>query len=56
MPFTGKKTISDVPCPKCGAPVEVDTWDSSDGAFTDYRCTCTNLACDYRKWEEGPDA
>jgi len=48
--------ISKVPCPKCGSPVKVRTVDSSDGAYTDYKCTCTNLKCDYEKWEEGADA
>lgn len=57
MPFDEEhKTISKVPCPKCGAPVEVTPWDSSDGAYTDYRCECTNPECDYVKWEEGADA
>lgn len=50
------KYISSAPCPKCGCAVEVETHDSSDGAYTDYKCICTNLDCDYVKWEEGADA
>lgn len=56
MPFTDGGKISPVPCPKCAWPVLVVTWDSSDGAFTDYKCTCTNPDCYYVKWEEGGDA
>lgn len=54
MPFTGEH-ISPVPCPHCGQEVLVEVWDSSDGAYTDYRCSCKNKECDYIRWEEGSD-
>jgi len=49
-------TRSDVPCPKCGSPVDVRAVDSIDGAYTDYKYTCINPKCDYVVWEEAIDA
>lgn len=44
-----------LPCRKCGAvQVTFEPWDSSDGAYTDYKYTCHT--CGATWWVDGPDA
>lgn len=43
-------------CPKCGDPMKCQTWESSDGAYEDYRYTCTNKDCHYVYWIDGIDS
>lgn len=46
---------TDTHCRKCdSATVTVQTWESHDGAYTDYRYECA--ACGHHWWIEGPDA
>ena len=53
--FTESGRMVDVPCRKCpAAQVHEREWDSSDGAYTDWKYTCT--ACGHAWWIEGSDA
>lgn len=48
-----KKT--DRECRKCGVhAVTYETWDSSDGGYTDYKYTCG--ACGHTWWIDGIDS
>lgn len=41
-------------CRKCGQQtVTVQSWDSNDGAYTDYKYTC---ACGHTWWVDGIDS
>lgn len=46
--------VSERPCPKCGGKVTCETWDSNDGAYTDYKYTCTT--CGKAWWVDGIDS
>lgn len=49
------KQKSDRACHKCCTKkVEYEAWDSSDGAYTDYKYTCTS--CGYVWWVDGIDS
>ena len=43
-------------CGKCGGPMACQTWESSDGAFEDYKYTCMNKACMHVHWVDGIDS
>lgn len=44
------------PCRKCGKPsVLMREWDSSDGAYTDYKFKCVTPGCDATWWVDGDD-
>lgn len=45
---------SERPCRECSGLVTYHTWDSSCGAYTDYRYTCTE--CGHGWWVEGSDS
>lgn len=46
--LTGEK------CPRCPDGRELhQSWDSSDGAYTDSKYTCT--VCPYTRWVDGDD-
>jgi DNA-directed RNA polymerase subunit M/transcription elongation factor TFIIS len=50
-----KPVAVDRACRKCGKrEVTMETWDSSDGAYTDEKYTCG--ACGHSWWVDGPDA
>ena len=44
--------ISRTPCPRCGSPVSVTEIDEDRG---DVRYECTQSACTYHGYEDGPD-
>ncbi len=47
--------LVDWPCKRCKYPqTEQRLWESSDGAYEDYKFTCPN--CGHSWWEEGADA
>lgn len=56
MTFTDHRTCLAV-CRQCGKTnVELDVWESSDGAYEDYRYTCMEAGCGNVWWVDGPDA
>jgi hypothetical protein len=53
--FDGDAKLVAWPCKKCGnEQTEERSWESSDGAYDDYKYTCPK--CGHSWWEEGPDA
>lgn len=48
-------TKTDTPCRQCGkVEVTVQTWESHDGAYEDYKFTCG--ACGHVWWIDGIDS
>ena len=46
-----------IKCHKCGQPTaKCETWESSDGAYEDYKYTCQSPACGYVWWVDGIDS
>jgi len=46
-----------VPCRKCNQQTVVaQKWESNDGAYEDYRYTCTDKKCGYIWWVDGIDS
>ncbi len=46
--------MSSRPCKKCGAPMTLEIWESSDGAYEDEKHTCTK--CGHVRWVDGGDS
>jgi hypothetical protein len=53
--FTSSKNTSRK-CSTCGGPMVCQTWESSDGAFEDYKYTCMNAKCMRVEWVDGIDS
>ena len=47
---TGRK------CPECGGRMTCQTWESSDGAYEDYKYKCADPKCGHVHWVEGIDS
>jgi hypothetical protein len=55
MPYGDPQPALHVSCRACrGSNVQVEVWESSDGAFEDYHFTCTE--CGHNWWIDGPDS
>jgi transposase-like protein len=52
----GEEQKTDRKCPKCGSSMTEKLWESSDGAYEDWKYTCVNKDCGYYFWIEGPDS
>jgi ssDNA-binding Zn-finger/Zn-ribbon topoisomerase 1 len=47
---------TDRKCPKCGAPMTRQAWESSCGGYEDDKYSCTAPACRHVHWVEGIDS
>jgi hypothetical protein len=52
--FSAEEKVSRRLCPVCKTPMTMRSWESSDGAFEDFRYTCPE--CANVVWIDGIDA
>lgn len=43
-------------CPVCRSPMKCEQWDSSDGAYEDFKYSCSNNDCRHTYWIDGIDS